>query len=143
MVRTVTPATLVPYTIDLSDYSPMQTSDAEVHLSCAPRGRHCAKLDQPRCTVCCSYCKEPGRPTNQCFCRQEAKAKARPKYVPSGDETIHNMGAVYPHPGGSTSGPRISRLIWKDKGTHASSEESSDGSDEENDKDPYPIPTVG
>ena len=143
VVWTVTPATLMPYTVNLSDYSPMQTSDTEVHLSCAPGGPHCAELNQPCCAVCRSFCKEPGRPTNRCFCHQEAEAEARPKYVPSGDETIHNMGAVYLHPGGSTSRPHVSCLIWKDEGTHMSSEESSDGSDEENDKDFYPIPTEG
>ena len=35
VVRTITSATLVPYTVNLSDYSPMQTSDSEVCLSCA------------------------------------------------------------------------------------------------------------
>ena len=76
VVRTLTPTELVPYTIDLSDYSPMRTNDSEVRLSCAPGGPHCAELDQPRCATCRSYCKEPGGPTNRCFCRQEAEAEA-------------------------------------------------------------------
>ena len=76
VVRTVTPSELQPYTVDLADYSPMRTSDSEVRLSCAPSGPHCAKLDQPRCVVCCLFCKELGSPTNHCFCRQEAEAEA-------------------------------------------------------------------
>ena len=68
VVRTITPTELVPYTVDLSDYSPMRTNDSEVRLSCAPGGPHCAELDQPRCAVCRSFCKEPGGPTNHCFC---------------------------------------------------------------------------
>ena len=114
VVWTVTPSELQPYTVDLADYSPMRTSDSEVRLSCAPGGPHCAELDQPRCAVCRLFCKEPGGPTNRCFCRQEAEAAERPKYVPSGDETIHNLGPVYPHPGGSTPGPRVSCLFRKE-----------------------------
>ena len=76
VVQTLTPAELVPYTVDLSDYSPMRTNDSEVRLSCAPGGPHCAELDQPRCTACRSFCKEPGSPSNRCFCRQEVEAEA-------------------------------------------------------------------
>ena len=117
VVWTATPTTLMPYTIDLSDYSPMQTSDAEVHLSCAPGGPHCAELNQLQCSVCHSYCKEPGGPTNCCFCRQEQEAKQweKLKYVPSRDETIHHLGAVYPYPGGSTPRPHISRSSGRTK----------------------------
>ena len=127
VVQTLTPTELVPYTVDLSDYSPMCTNDSEVYLSCAPGGPHCVELHQPRCATCCSFCKEPGGPTNQCFCRQEAEAEAKPKYVPSGDEIIHNLGAVYPHPGGATPGPRISRIFRNEAG----SEEDEDDSDKE------------
>ena len=141
VVRTVTPTTLVPYTIDLSDYSPMQTSNSEVRLSCAPRGPHCAELDQPRCATCQSFCKEPGGPTNQCFCRQEAEANARPKYVPLGDETIHDMGALYPLPGGSTPGPRISRIFNQEK--YDPEEEDSSDEDDYDHPDPFPVPTMG
>ena len=144
VVQTLTPAELVPYTVDLSDYSPMRTNDSEVRLSCAPGGPHCAELNQPRCAVCCSFCKEPGGPTNRCFCRQEAKAEDRPKYVPSGDETIHNLGAVYLHPGGTTPGLRISRIFWAEE--ESSQDEDEDNSDEEDydhDKNPFPVPTVG
>ena len=88
VVRMVTPSELQPYLVSLADYSPMHTNDSEVRLSCAPGG--------PHCTVCRSFCKEPGGPTNRCFCCQEAKAEEKPKYVPSGDETIHTLGAVYP-----------------------------------------------
>ena len=47
VVRTLTPTKLVPYTVDLSDYSPMRTNDSEIRLSCAPGGPHCAELNQP------------------------------------------------------------------------------------------------
>ena len=76
VVRTVTPTELMPYTVDLLDYSPMHTDDSEVRLSCAPGGPHCEELDQPRCATCRSFCKEPGGPTNRCLCRQEAEAEA-------------------------------------------------------------------
>ena len=142
VVRTVTPSELQPYTVDLADYSPMRTSDSEVHLSCAPSGPHCAKLDQPRCAVCHSFCKEPGGPTNRCFCRQEAEAKARPKYDPSGDETVHNLGAVYPHPGGTTPGPCISRVFWEEKGLEEDDEDSSDEDDYDHEY-PFLVPTMG
>ena len=140
VVRTVTPATLMPYTIDLSDYSPMRTSDTEVRLSCAPGGPHCAELDQPRCAVCRSFCKEPGGPTNHCFCRQEAEEKL--KYVPSGDKIIHNLGAVYLHPGGSTPGPHISCIFWKEAGTEEEGEDESNDDDYDH-PDPFPVLTVG
>ena len=140
VVQTITPTTLMPYTVDLSNYSPMQTSDSEVHLSCAPGGPHCAKLDQPRCATCRSFCKEPGGPTNCCFCRQEAEATERPKYVPSGDEIVHNLGAIYPHPGGSTPRFCISCLIEQE--AKAPEEESSDDDDYDH-PDPFPVPTVG
>ena len=142
VVRTTTPSELQPYTVDLADYSPMRTSDSEIRLSCAPGGPHCAELDQLRCAVCRLFCKEPGGPTNRCFCRQEAEAEARLKYVPSGDETVYNMGAVYPHPGGSTPGPRVSRIFREEKG----SEEEDDESDEEDydhGQNPFPVPTMG
>ena len=145
VVRTITPAELVPYTDDISDYSPMRMDDSEVRLSCAPGGPHCAELDQPWCVVCRSFCKEPGGPTNRCFCRQEAKAEATPKYVPSGDEIVHNLGAVYPHPGGATPGPRISRLIQNK--AEAEEEDNSDEEDDDDsydhDKNPFPVPTLG
>ena len=64
VVRTVTPSELQPYLVLLADYSPMGEDDAEVRLSCTPGGPHCAELDQPRCAVCRSFCKEPGGPTN-------------------------------------------------------------------------------
>ena len=47
IVWTFTPTNLMPYTVDLSNYYPMQTSDTEVRLSCAPGGPHCAELNQP------------------------------------------------------------------------------------------------
>ena len=47
VVQTITPTSIVPCTVDLSDYSPMCTSNTEVCLSCAPRGPHCTELDQP------------------------------------------------------------------------------------------------
>jgi len=144
VVRTLTPAKLVPYTVDLSDYSPMRTNDSEVRLSCAPGGPHCAELDQPRCAVCRSFCKEPGGPTNRCFCRQEAEAEERPKYVPSGDEVVHNLGAVYPHPGGTNPGPHVSRIFRAEE--ESSEEADADSSDDEDyghDKNPFPVPTVG
>ena len=47
VVQTLTPTKLMPYTVDLSNYSPMQTSDAEVCLSCTPGGPHFTELDQP------------------------------------------------------------------------------------------------
>ena len=143
VVRTLTPTELVPYTVDLSDYSPMRTDDSEVRLSCAPGGPHCAELDQPRCATCRSFCKEPGSPTNQCFCRQEAEAEARPKYVPSGDETVHNLGPVYPHPGGTAPGPRVSRIFRAEENLEEDEEDSSAEEDYDHDKDPFPIPTVG
>ena len=68
VVQTITPAELRPYSVDLADYSPMHTNNSEVCLSCAPGGPHCAELDQLRCAVCRSFCKEPGGPSNQCFC---------------------------------------------------------------------------
>ena len=142
VVWTLTPTELVPYTVDLSDYSPMRTSDSEVRLSCAPGGPHCAELDQPRCAVCRSFCKEPGGPTNRCFCRQEAEAEAAPKYVPSGDETVYNVGSVYPHPGGSTPGPRVSRIFRKEE-EDSEDEDTSDDDNYEHDKNPFPVPTVG
>ena len=52
------------------------------------------------------------------------------------------MGAVYPHPGGVTLGPRISRIFRNEEG----SEEDEDDSDEEDydhDQNPFPVPTVG
>src|SRR6201996_3822613 len=144
VVRTLTPAELVPYTVDLSDYSPMRTDDTEVRLSCAPGGPHCADLDQPRCAVCRSFCKEPGGPTNQCFCRQEAEAEAAPKYVPAGDEVVHNLGPVYPHPGGTTPGPCISRIFRaEEEDSQDEDEDSSNEEDYNHDKDPFPIPSVG
>ena len=142
VVRTLTPAKLVPYTVDLSDYSPMREDDSEIRLSCAPGGPHCAEFDQPRCAVCRSFCKEPGGPSNRCFCRQEAEAEGAPKYVPSGDEIVHNLGAVYPHPGGSTPGPRISRIFHQEK-YNPEEEDSSDEDDYDHDKNPFPVPTVG
>ena len=144
VVRTLTPTELVPYTVDLSDYSPMRADDSEVCLSCAPGGPHCAELDQPRCAVCRSFCKEPGGPTNRCFCRQEAEGEAAPKYVPSGDEIVHNLGAVYPHPGGTTPGPRISRIFRAEKeNSEEDDEDSSDEEDYNHDEDPLPVPTLG
>ena len=144
VVQTVTPTKLRPYSVDLTDYSPMRTDDTEVRLSCALGGPHCAKLDQPRCAVCHLFCKEPGGPTNRCFCGQEAEAEARPKYVPSGDEVIHNLGAVYPHPGGSTPRPRISCLIRKKAETEEEDDEDSSNDDSyAHDKNPFPVPTVG
>ena len=68
VVRMITPTKLVPYTVDLSNYSPMRINNSEVRLSCTLGGPHCAKLDQPWCGVCRSFCKEPGGPTNCCFC---------------------------------------------------------------------------
>ena len=50
VVRTITPTELVPYTVDLSDYSPMRTDDTEVRLSCAP-GPWGAPLCRARPTV--------------------------------------------------------------------------------------------
>ena len=64
IIQTVTPTNLVLYTVDLSNYSPMQMSDTEVGLSCAPGGPPCTELDQPRCAACWLFCKEPGGPTN-------------------------------------------------------------------------------
>ena len=141
VVRTLTPTELVPYTVDLSDYSPMRTNDAEIRLSCAPGGPHCAELDQPRCAVCRSFCKEPGGPTNRCFCRQEEEEKL--KYVPSGDETIHNLGPVYPHPGGASPGLRISRVFRAEEGSEEDDKDDSEEEDYEHDKNPFPVPTVG
>ena len=145
VVRTATPSELQPYSVSLADDSPMRTDDSEIRLSCAPGGPHCAELDQPRCAVCRSFCKEPGGPTNRCFCRQEAEAAEPPKYVPSGDETVHNLGAVYPHPGGSTPGPRVSRLFRKEDvpEEEEDDESTSDDDDYQHDKDPFPVPTVG
>ena len=144
VVRTVTPSKLQPYSVSLADYSPMREDDAEIRLSCAPGGPHCAELDQPRCATCCSFCKEPGGPTNCCLCRQEAEAAKPPKYIPSGDETIYCMGAVYPHPGGSTPGPRISHIFRKEEGSEEEDgETTSDEEDYQHDKDPFPVPTVG
>ena len=142
VVRTVTPSELQPYTVNLADYSPMHTSDSEVRLSCAPGGPHCAELDQPRCAVCRLFCKEPGRLTNRCFCRQEAEAEATPKYIPLGDETVHNLRAVYPHPGGTTPGPRVSRIFREEESSRKDDEDSSDKEDY-NHEDPFPVPTVG
>ena len=139
VVQTTTPAELRPYTVDLANYSPMHTDDSEVCLSCAPSRPHCAELDQPRCVVCRSFCKEPGGPTNCCFCHQEAGEKL--KYIPSGDETVHNLGAVYPHPGGSTPRLCISCLFRREEETE--DEESSDKDNYVHDKDPFPVPTVG
>ena len=144
VVRTTTPAELVPYTVDLSDYSPMRTDNSEIRLSCAPGGPHCAELDQPRCADCLSFCKEPGGPSNRCFCRQEAENEAAPKYVPSGDETVHNLGAVYPHPGGSTPGLRVSRIFRNEEPeTDEDDEDTSDDDDYQHDQNPFPVPTVG
>ena len=123
----------------------MRMNDTEIRLSCASGGPHCAELDQPCCAVCRSFCKEPGSPTNRCFCRQEEEEEAKLKYVPSGDETVHHLGAVYPHPGGSTPGPHISRLIRQE----VDAEEEDDSEDDDNndsynhDKDPFPVPTLG
>ena len=144
VVWTVTPSELQPYTVDLADYSPMCTSDSEVHLSCAPGGPHCAELNQPRCVVCCSFCKELGGPTNRCFCCQEAKAEAdaKLKYVPSGDETIYHLGAVYPHPGGLTPRPRVSHIFREEEGSQ-DKEDSSDNDDYNHNKNPFLVPTVG
>ena len=145
VVQTLTPAELVPYTVDLSDYSLMRTDDSEVCLSCAPGGPHCTELDQLRCAMCMmcrSFCKEPGGPTNRCFCRQEAEAEAQPKYVPSGDEIIHNLGAVYPHPGGATQGPHVSHIFWNEEGLDKE-EDDSDEEDYEHNQNPFPVPTVG
>src|SRR6201996_9600994 len=144
VVRTVTPSELQPYSVSLADYSPMREDDAEVRLSCAPGGPHCAELDQPRCAVCRSFCKEPGGPTNRCFCRQEAEAAEPPKYVRSGDETVHNLGAVYPHPGGSTPRLRISRIFRKEEVPEDDEDEdTSDEDDYQHDKNPFLVPTVG
>ena len=143
VVRTVTPSKLQPYSVSLADYSPMRMSDSEVRLSCAPGGPHCAELDQPRCAVCRLFCKEPGGPTNRCFCRQEAEAANCPKYVPSGDETVYNMGPVYPHPGGTTPGPRVSRLFRKEAETEEEDDDDSDDDDYSHDQNPFPVPTVG
>ena len=145
VVRTVTPSELQPYSVSLADYSPMQEDDTEVRLSCAPGGPHCAELDQPRCATCRSFCKEPGGPSNRCFCRQEAEAEAAPKYVPSGDETIYNLGAVYPHPGGSTPGPAISRIFRNEEpgSEDEDDEETSNKDDYANGQDSFPVPTVG
>ena len=145
VVRTITPTELVPYTVDLSDYSPMRVDNSEIHLSCAPGGPHCAELDQPRCAVCRSFCKEPGGPTNHCYCHQEAEVEEKPKYVPSGDETVHNLGAVYPHPGGSTPRPRVSRIFRKEVEAteEEDDEDSSNNNDYTHDQDPFPVPTLG
>ena len=79
---------------------------------------------------------------NRCFCQQEAEDEARKlKYLPLGDETIYNLGAVYPHPGGLTPGPTISCLVWKDEGKCSTNKDSS--SDEEHHPDPLPILTMG
>ena len=142
VVRTLTPAELVPYMVDLSDYSPMRTNDSEVCLSCAPGGPHCTELDQLGCAACRLFCKEPGGPTNRCFCRQEAEAEARPKYIPSGDEVIHNLGAVYLHPGGATPGLCIPCIFWN-KEESGEEEEDSDEDDYDHDQNPFPVPTVG
>ena len=120
----------------------MREDNTEIRLSCAPGGPHCAELDQPRCAACRSFCKEPGGPTNRCLCRQEAEAEEHPKYVPSGDETIHNVGPVYPHPGGTTLGLCISR-IFRAEEEEEDDEDSSDEEDYDHDKDPFPVPTVG
>ena len=141
VVRTVTPSELQPYSVSLADYSPMQEDDAEIRLSCAPRGPHCAELDQPRCAVCHSFCQEPGGPTNRCFCRQEEEGK--PKYVLSGDEIVHNLGPVYPHPGGATPGLRISCIFRAEESSENDDEDSSDEDDYDHNKDPFPVPTVG
>ena len=140
VVRTLTPAKLMPYTVNLLDYSPMRTNDSEVRLSCAPEGPHCAELDQPHCATCRLFCKEPGGPTNQCFCRQEAKAKAKPKYVRLGDESIHNLGPVYPHPGGTTPGLCVSRIFWQEE---EEEDDSSDDDDYDHNENPFPVPTMG
>ena len=141
VVQTTTPAQLVPYTVDLELDSPMEAIDTMIRLSCAPGGPHCAELDQPRCAVCLSFCKEPRGPSNRCFCRQEAEEAAKPKYVPSGDEVVHNLGAVYPHPGGTNPGLRISCIFRKE--AKPEEEEESSSSEEEDRQDPFPIPTVG
>ena len=145
VVQMVTPSELQPYTVLLTDYSPMRTDDAEVRLSCAPGGPHCAELDQLRCVTCHSFCKEPSGPTNQCFCRQEVEGEAKLKYVPSGDETIHHLGSVYLHPGGSTPGPRISCLVWEEADTEEEedSEEDDDNDSYSHKKNPFPVPTLG
>ena len=142
VVWTVTPSELQPYSITLTDYSPMRIDDSEVHLSCTPGGPHCAELDQLHCAVCRSYCKEPGGPTNHCFCRQEVEAKAAPKYVPLGDETIYNLGAVYLHPGGATPRPHISCIFRKEVEMEDDDKDTSDDKDYDN-QDPFPVPTVG
>ena len=54
------------------------------------------------------------------------------------------MGAVYPHPGGTTPGPRVSRIFRAEE--EHSEEDDADSSDEEDydhDKNPFPVPTVG
>ena len=61
-----------------------------------------------------------------------------------GDEVVHNLGAVYPHPGGSTPGPRISRLYWEKTGPkEEDDEDTSDDDDYQHNQDPLPVPTVG
>ena len=134
---------LIGVTVRLSrdSASRVKVNRVAATLSCAPGGPHCAELDQPRCATCRSFCKEPGGPTNQCFCCQEAEAEARPKYVPLGDETVHDMGALYPLPGGSTPGLHIS-CIFRQENNTLEEEESTDKDDYDH-PDPFPVPTVG
>ena len=141
VVWMITPSELQPYSVSLADYSPMHVDDSEIHLSCAPGGPHCANLDQLHCVVCQSFCKEPGGPTNRCFCRQEAERK--PKYILSGDETIYNVGSVYPHPGGTTPRPHVSCIFCEEAGEEEDDEDTSDEDDYNHNMNPFPVPTLG
>ena len=64
--------------------------------------------------------------------------------MPSGDEIVHDLGNVYPHPGGSTPGPCISCLIRQEaEPEEEDSNEEDDNDSYDHDKNPFPVPTVG
>ena len=137
-----TPAKLVPYTVDLSDYSPMQTSDSEVRLPVPQEDPIVPTLtNHDALPASHSVKNQEDLPTAVSAGRKWKPSSTKKLNVPSGDETIYNMGTVSPHPGGLAEGPHVSHLIWKEDLKEPSEKCSSDK--EEHCKDPYPIPTVG
>ena len=82
VVRTLTPAELVPYMVNLSDYSPMRTDNSEVRLSCTPEGPHCAELDQPRLQSAAHSAKNQAGPPTDASVARKPKPQKSPRTSP-------------------------------------------------------------
>ena len=130
----------IPYTTNISNNEELMM----VCLTCAPGGPHCAELNLPCCDICLLYCKEPGGPSNCCFCHQEAEAKPPPPlYIPSGDEVIHTVGAISANPGGDSERSHIPSLLAYQGPKAITLEDDSDEEDYDHHQDPYPVLIIG